>query len=716
MTVAEFAAALRAELDRAGLSLRQLAEKVAQLRSRSGAVAMSSSTLGELTSRTRARLPDAAQLRTILAACGTTRPRAQFLLANWAALDQQRRQPPEAMATSAAVQAVAPLLVGVLPEPPANFQDRIEAAQLFAAARLGTPAALIQRTSIDGTDGAGRHIVVSGLGGVGKTQLAAHLARHMRATRAVDVLVWVRATTRTDILTAYADAATVLAASARGRGQAGGALLGVRGDSDASGERAARLFLSWLNTTEQRWAVVLDNLNTPADIQGLWPPLTPNGRTVITTRRRDASLLTGRLIVDVEVFTPDAAIAFLTARLPPALAADTSAVVGVAEDLGRLPLALSHAAAYMIDQNLPCHRYRDRFADQHRRLAELFPDAHSLFDDSTAAVASTWTLSVEAADALGPHGLAGRVLALSSLLDSTAIPLIVLTAPAALAYLAAPDADTVLAAVTSLRRFSLITRSDAIIAIHALVARAARDHLDLAVDRAAQAAADALLQAWPDHEHDDPALVVHLRANTTALHEIRGDALLKPDDAGHYLLLRLVRSLGSAGLTSAALVTAGAVHRAAKRVLGADHPNTLTTRRELARWRGEAGEFAGAATVLEQLLPDMVRVLGPDHPDTLTTLRELARWRGEAGDNLGAVDALEQLLPDMVRVLGPDHPDTLTTLRELHAWRGQTGDHAGAADALEQLLPDMVRALGPDHPDTLTARRELARWRGEAGD
>jgi hypothetical protein len=66
--------------------------------------------------------------------------------------------------------------------------------------------------------------------------------------------------------------------------------------------------------------------------------------------------------------------------------------------------------------------------------------------------------------------------------------------------------------------------------------------------------------------------------------------------------------------------------------LGRDHPDTLGTRNNLARWRGEAGDLAGAARGFEELLADKLRVLGPDHPDTLTTRNNLARWRGQAGE------------------------------------------------------------------------------------
>ena len=69
-----------------------------------------------------------------------------------------------------------------------------------------------------------------------------------------------------------------------------------------------------------------------------------------------------------------------------------------------------------------------------------------------------------------------------------------------------------------------------------------------------------------------------------------------------------------------------------QRVLGADHPATLATRGNLASWRGEGGDVAGAITKFERLLTDRIRVLGADHPDTLATRNNLAFWRGRGGD------------------------------------------------------------------------------------
>ncbi|MFI9307465.1 hypothetical protein [Streptomyces triculaminicus] len=61
----------------------------------------------------------------------------------------------------------------------------------------------------------------------------------------------------------------------------------------------------------------------------------------------------------------------------------------------------------------------------------------------------------------------------------------------------------------------------------------------------------------------------------------------------------------------------------------------LTTRRRDAALPGRridqglAGDTAGAAAALEELLGDYLRLLGPDHIETLGVRADLRRWRGE---------------------------------------------------------------------------------------
>ena len=59
-------------------------------------------------------------------------------------------------------------------------------------------------------------------------------------------------------------------------------------------------------------------------------------------------------------------------------------------------------------------------------------------------------------------------------------------------------------------------------------------------------------------------------------------------------------------------------------MLGADHPDTLTSRNNLAVAYQDAGRLGRAIPLFERTLADHERVLGPDHPDTLTSRNNLA--------------------------------------------------------------------------------------------
>ncbi|WP_215542538.1 tetratricopeptide repeat protein [Amycolatopsis sp. CA-230715] len=603
-------------------------------------------------------------------------------------------------------QVVAlPYRAGIAPPRAVAFQDRIDSRLLAQTLDRGGAA-------VAGLDGAVRACVVSGLGGVGKTQLALDYAERLWVAGEVDVWVWVWAGSREAIVSSYAHLATDLT-----------------GIEDRDPERGARRLLEWLATTSVRWLVVVDDLQSPQELRGLWPPATETGRVVVTTRRHDAALRgPGRQVIEVGVFTPDEADGYLRGVLagqPHALddPRNGDGVRGLARDLGYLPLALAQAAAYMVDRNLTCAAYRGRFADRLRRLASLVPEGEGLPDEHRATVAVTWSLSVEQADRLAPTRLAGTLLAVASVLDANRIPLGVFTAPSVLEVLTtaadrAVSEDDAVDGLGCLQRLSLITLDpdspSRAVRVHALVQRAIRD--SLLPDRLAvmvRAGADAVMWVWPDIERDITLGQV-LRANTDALAVAGGQYLW--ESGAHPVLFRAGRSLRERDGSAQARDYFQRLRTTATERLGPDHPDTLLARTNIALWLGHAGDPAGAAAACEELLDDYLRVLGPDHPDTMLARDYVAIWRGTAGDPAGAAAAYEELLTDEARVLGPDHPNTLMTRNHLAAFRGKAGDPDGAAAAYEELLTDYLRVLGPDHPDTLGTRANHARWRGHAGD
>ena len=61
------------------------------------------------------------------------------------------------------------------------------------------------------------------------------------------------------------------------------------------------------------------------------------------------------------------------------------------------------------------------------------------------------------------------------------------------------------------------------------------------------------------------------------------------------------------------------------RVLGDDHPDTLTSRAVLARLAARQGRRAEAEALYRQVIADRTRVLGSGHPDTAAVRDEFAQ-------------------------------------------------------------------------------------------
>ncbi|MET8747997.1 SAV_2336 N-terminal domain-related protein, partial [Streptomyces sp. NPDC004728] len=566
-------------------------------------------------------------------------------------LQEELHELPEGFVELTVVQQAAsreraswPHRVGVIPPRAQSFQHRAEAEQLRAAVDGGGTAVLCQ--------------VLTGTGGVGKTQLAADYARAAWESGGVDVLVWISASTRSAIVAGYA--------------QASAEVLGV---DPQDPEKAAKLFLAWLEpkpgTRPCRSLIVLDDLADPADLRGLWPPTSPSGRTLLTTRRRDANL-TGpdRRPVTVGLFTPDEATTYLTTTLTAHRRHEPDdQLTALAADLGHLPLALAQAAAYLVDIGIDCAAYRQLLTDRARTLTDVLLEPDAFPDDHATTVAAAWSLSIERADRLRPEGLARPMLQLAAMLDPNGIPEPVLTAPPALDYLTehrTPGEDTSRSerqrqvsaqdaadTLRCLHRLSLIdhtaTTPHQAVRVPNLIQRTVRDTLPTdQYDLLAHAAANALNDTWPEVERDT-AFAVALRANTEALTSQAKDALWHPN--AHPILYRTGTSLGESGQVTAAIIHFQHLADTARDRLGRDHPDTLSARGNLAFWRGEAGDVAGAVEAFAGLLADRERVLGSDHPDTLSTRGNLAFWRGEAGDVAGAVEAFAGLLADRERVL-----------------------------------------------------------------
>ncbi|WP_170140892.1 serine/threonine-protein kinase [Allonocardiopsis opalescens] len=152
------------------------------------------------------------------------------------------------------------------------------------------------------------------------------------------------------------------------------------------------------------------------------------------------------------------------------------------------------------------------------------------------------------------------------------------------------------------------------------------------------------------------------------------------------------------------------------RLLGPDHPETLTARHNHAHYTAEArgGRKANrheALRLYTELLPDLVRVFGADHPASLTARRAIAFFTGEVGDQYLSLQLFQELLPDLVRALGRDHATTLEARRNLADQVAYNGNVTEAVELYNLLITDLERVYGQNHREPRSAKRRLAYWK-----
>ena len=489
------------------------------------------------------------------------------------------------------------------------------------------------------------------------------------------------------------------------------------GDAQAAG-RAVR---HRLEADGDRCLLVFDNAVDP-DLLRPFLPAAGAARVIITSNQQSVANLGAG--VPVDVFTEGEALTFLAARTGQA---DAAGAREVADEVGRLPLALAQAAAVIAAQHLSYATYLERL----RRLPVADLLAAEEAGQYPRGVAAAVLLSLDHVRAGADGEACTAVMDLLAVLSAAGVSRSLVHAAAGeglpgrdgpLAALAPEEADRVLArlAGTSLLTFSL---DGSAVTAHRLVMRVIRENLaaDNALTMVCESAArllDGLAESRWENWHEDRAATRDLVEQIMALDESAARCPPGSDLDGRMLRLQgwaagLLSRLGDSA--AQAIVIGERLVAARERVLGPDHPDTLASRNNLANAYPDAGRLDEAISLHEQNLAARERVLGPDHPDTLGSRNNLAIDYRAAGRLDEAISLDEQTLAARERVLGPDHPDTLTSRNNLAVAYRAAGRLDEAISLHEQNLAARERVLGPDHPDTLQSRNNLAVAYRDAG-
>ena len=148
-----------------------------------------------------------------------------------------------------AEQAAQRFRVGEVPPLAEGYTDRPDTARGIVDALVpGATLALVPGSAF--AEGPSNW-----LGACGKTQIAVIIAESLWRSGAIDALIWISATNRASVLSGYVQASV--------------AAFGI--EPTGTAESVAARLLSWLSATDQPWLVVLDDLQDPSDLDGLWP-------------------------------------------------------------------------------------------------------------------------------------------------------------------------------------------------------------------------------------------------------------------------------------------------------------------------------------------------------------------------------------------------------------------------------------------------------------
>jgi hypothetical protein len=145
-----------------------------------------------------------------------------------------------------------------------------------------------------------------------------------------------------------------------------------------------------------------------------------------------------------------------------------------------------------------------------------------------------------------------------------------------------------------------------------------------------------------------------------------------------------------------------------KKLLGAEHPDTISSIGNLASTYRNQGRLNEAEKLEVQVMVIRKKLLGAEHPDTLTSMGNLASTFINQG-RLNEAEKLEVQVMDMrKKLLGAEHPDTLTSMGNLAStyWNQERWNEAEKLDV--QVMDMRKKMLGAEHPDTLTSMANLA--------
>ena len=519
-------------------------------------------------------------------------------------------------------------------------------------------------------DGAG--VVVTGIGGVGKSQLTVEFC--YRYGRFFQGVHWIQAN-----LNISAEVAEC------------GLAMGLPGWPDKLPEQVAATLRAWQENGSR--LIVLDNAE---DLQLLqeWMPKLQSCRLLITSRRdnwpRDLGLQTRRLDELSRIQSIE-----LLRKLAPRLQKVTDDELGeLASHMGDLPLALDLAGRYLKERTeLSIEGYLQELeaagnALEHTSLKDWVE--HNPTNHSTS-LAATFALSW---DQLGEADELARLLfrTCGYCAPNTPIPRQLL-AKAIEAKGSDQELDRALRKLESLGLMQLAEGSHR---MHTMLTEFARLQDRDATENALPALAHAMVELTTQAlDSGLPEMMGPLREHLDFIARATEKAKLQQTGAlwsnlGNHLM-DLSEYEGARSATEKAL-------KIDKEVFGPDHPNVAIRVNNLGIVLRDLGDFQEAKNCFERAIRIEEKVHGQDHPQVAIFVNNLGLVLRDLDDFQEAKNCFEKAIRIDERVYGQEHPNVATDISNLGVVLQELGDFQEAKNCFERAVRMEEKVHGQDHP------------------
>ena len=540
---------------------------------------------------------------------------------------------------------------------------------------------------------------VYGLGGVGKTELAAEYAHRYR--NEYELVWWIRAEREENI------AAALIGLGTR---------LGLDNFQPDKRDYSIGLVMDALAEGDpvEDWLLIFDDAQSAAALNRYIPQSREGGHVIITSRN-----ITWQTLhvdgIELTEFKPEETVEFLRRRVPALGVTDIQAdekrrlqdAKELARELGNLPLAADHASAYLRETGASVEEYLERYrAHPHEVLGK---DVNITYP---YPVAATWSLSMTA---VSQHASTIFYLLAFFAPEPIAEELVIQSAVAGLPESIAEivgDKSKFRPAVRELSKFSLVKIDGVrnVMQLHRVVQAVTQDRLRLdapALAAELRKAVHLLLAASdplaPDRQDNGP---IYDRSRE---HLVSSGAVDSDVPVVRRLIINQVRQLHQRGGYRESVSLGEPALSQWREKFDQDDKLTLALAVEVGMALRSAGRWEDALRLNSETL-DLLREY---YEDTDEVYLECARSYGRDLSMLGRYDeALDNdlgLLPVYKRERRDDHEHMLKLRNNIAISLRCLGRFEEALGYDAEVLEERRRTLGYDDEYTLTSQFAVAR-------